>query len=488
MKLMSKHIGLIVLVWIVVMANASGQQNRMLYNLHEVPQSSFLNPAVPLPCGWTIGLPVISSVHLNVGDNVVSFNQVFTSLGGNHYETNLYNIEKYLHRRNFINSEVHTELLGLGYRHGAWSYLFSVIEKNNLAGTMPRDIFQLALHGNSIFEGKTAQLNGVGLYMSHYREYALSIAKDNSENGGVSWGIRGKLLFGKLNFSTRKADAKLATDGTRFDLGIDASVEVNSSLPVYLTVEDNEPQDLVRDESQDAQSILMNRKNPGIAVDAGIIVPLSDELRFSASLIDVGMIKWASNLHNYKVSGRFRYSGPINNNQDTDVYLDDLEEAFHDSIHLTTNSNSYNTWLAPKLLAGLHYTPSGIFSFSGSADLQRWRTKWVTGVSASAAIEPLEHVKLLVSLSHQYFTGRQIGAGLVLGYHPIQFYAVSDNIAGFIWPLSARNINLRFGINILPGCMKREKSKKVRAPGKPNISALEGTCGWIKDDSRRRRH
>ena len=45
---------------------------------------------------------------------------------------------------------------------------------------------------------------------------------------------------------------------------------------------------------------------------------------------------------------------------------------------------------------------------------------------------------------------------MVLGRNPVQFYLVSDNILGFLWPQSTKNLNLRFGFNMIFGC--REKS------------------------------
>jgi hypothetical protein len=466
---------------IVLLLPLKGQQNRTLYNLHEVPQSSLLNPAVPLPCGWTIGVPILASIHLNYGNNFSTFNQAFTNVGNNNYVTNLYEMEKNLHRRNFINSELHVQLLELGYRRGYWSYMFTIIDKNNINGTIPQDLFTLVLHGNSAFEGQEISTKGTGVYQTYYREFAFSIAKDNSDESGISWGIRGKLLFGKLNVSTLQPSLALTTDGTTFNLAFDGEMRARTSLPVYYTIENNRPKDQVVDESQDAMSILMNRKNPGLGFDAGIIVPLSDELRFSASLVDIGFIMWRSNLHNYRAFGNFRYQGVLNDNINTVNYLDELKQALQDSLKMTTDTKGYNTWLAPKLLTGIHYTPSGPFAFSATADVEKLRTKWVTGVNASASVETLDNMKLIVSLAHQYNTAGQVGAGVVLGKHPLQFYAISDNVLGMMWPKSARNINLRFGFNIMPGCSEKESSGTGTKKGHKGAGRLAGTCGWEKE-------
>lgn len=476
-----RYLYVILLIICLLPISLTGQQNRTLYNLHEVPQSSLLNPAVPLTCGWTIGVPVLASIHLNYGNNFSTFNQAMTDVGNNNYVTNFYEMEKNLHRRNYINSELHVQLLELGYLRGYWSYMFTIIDKGNVNGTIPQDMFTLALHGNTAFEGAEVSTKGTGIYQTYYREFAFSIAKDNSDETGISWGVRGKLLFGKLNVSTLQPSLALTTDGTTFNLAFDGEMRARTSLPAYYTIENNRPQELVVDESQDAMSILMNRKNPGFGMDAGIIVPLSDELRFSASVVDIGMIMWRSNLHNYKVFGNFRYQGVLNDNIDTDNYLDELQQALQDSLKMTTDTKGYSTWLAPKLLTGIHYTPSDLLAFSATADVEKLRTKWVTGINASASVEPLENMKVIVSLAHQYNTAGQVGAGVVLGKHPLQFYAISDNVLGLMWPKSARNINLRFGFNIMPGCSDKRSSSGGMKKGQKGAGRLAGTCGWEKD-------
>ena len=66
-----------------------------------------------------------------------------------------------------------------------------------------------------------------------------------------------------------------------------------------------------------------------------------------------------------------------------------------------------------------------------------------------------------------------LGFGLGYGRSPVQLYLVSDNILGFILPMSAKNINLRFGLNLIFGC--REE-----------VNLDDCGCAWLRDAERRR--
>jgi hypothetical protein len=66
-----------------------------------------------------------------------------------------------------------------------------------------------------------------------------------------------------------------------------------------------------------------------------------------------------------------------------------------------------------------------------------------------------------------------LGFGVGYGKSPVQLYVVSDNILGFILPMSAKNINLRFGLNLILGCRKE-------------VDIREGGCAWLRDEESRR--
>jgi hypothetical protein len=460
-----------------------GQQSRTLFFRHEVAQSSFLNPAVPLNCGWSLGLPIVSSVHLNYGNNFTTFNQAFKSIGDGIFQTNLYNVEQSLHRNNFAATELHLQLLGLGYRFNEWSLMFSVIEKNNTLSNVPQDLFLLALHGNRQFEGERASFNRTSVFMNHYSELALSVARE--EASGLRWGIRGKVLFGKVNVSTSKSLIGMLTDGTYFDLDFESHLNIRTSMPGRLEIDNNKPGDFIQDEGVTASDILTELGNPGAAIDFGVILPLESGWNVSASLIDLGFINWRKNLHGYQANGRFVYQGSYNNGADTDDFWNDLGQMVTDSIQITTDEQSYTTFLPPRLSIGASRELNSKFQAEFLVDGLLYRTKLITGAYAGLAYSPFTNFTAVVSMAYQYYTLKNLGFGFVWKLQPFQLYAMSDNVLGFIAPYDTRNINLRVGLNLMFGCDKGGTTGSRARKG--GIAAMQGNCGWVKEEPKKRK-
>jgi hypothetical protein len=65
--------------------------------------------------------------------------------------------------------------------------------------------------------------------------------------------------------------------------------------------------------------------------------------------------------------------------------------------------------------------------------------------------------RIEASLSWSYLNNSplNLGAGLAYTGRGFQFYAVSDNYLGFFRPFDTRTINLRFGMNLMLACPKK---------------------------------
>jgi hypothetical protein len=445
--------------------------------MHYLPQSNLMNPAVPISCKWYIGLPVISSVHMNYGNSGFSYKNIFKSTGTGSYQVDVDGAIGGLRRRNYLGTEFHTQLLALGHRRGDYSFVFTITEKNNVPFTYPKEALLLTWDGNSQFRGEEVGLKGTGLYFSHYREYAFSVSKRNRD--GVYYGVRAKLLFGKLDVSSRSTDISLATNDTTFNLHFHGDLKVHSSLPIIVETTDGRVSNVVYDESANIRALVLNRKNPGLAFDAGIIFPYSDKLELSASVIDLGAIRWRSNLNTFNSDGAFNYEGPLNDTLGiSDSYGDQLFQAFSDSMQLVAEFQKYYSVLPPRFIAGANYNISNRLKTGVQGEVIIHRTKIMPSLTFSANYNLYRYTYVMVSYSVMYNTFRNLGLGMVWGRNPLQFYVVSDNVAGFIWPLSARNLNLRFGLNINLGC-------KIRTKESPKHGAIEGNCYWLEKSIQR---
>ena len=453
-----------------------GQQNHNLYFQHHLPQSNLLNPAVPISCKWYIGLPVLSSVHLNYGNSSFSYKQLLKKSDAGNYSADIDGAVNKLHFRNYLGTELHVQLFALGYRRGDYSFMFTLTEKNNIPFIYPKQPIELAWHGNSMFEGKGAGFKGAGLYFNHYREYAVSVSKLTSD--GVYIGGRAKLLFGKLNLTTRSTDINLVTNETDFTLDFSGDLLAHSSLPILVDTSQGLINGITYDENASILDLVLNRRNPGFGIDLGILYPINDNVELSASIVDLGFIRWRSDLHSFSGEGNFVYEGPLGDSLITNNYIDHLRESFVDSMHMSVGEQNYTTMLSTRLLAGGTYFLNDKISFGLHGEALVYRTKLIPSATFSALYNPIGNIHLAGSYTLQYYSLKSIGLGLSFGKGPVQAYIMSDNVPGTIWFMSSRNINLRFGVNINLGCKIKSKGDgKSSGSGKGQV---QGNCFWAE--------
>lgn len=460
----------IFLVLIVCSLLGKSQQNHTLFLWHDVYQSNLVNPAVPISCKWYIGIPVLSSVHANFAHSSFSFNQLFPQNSSGVRNPDLEGLEKRLHYRNYIGGEFHTQLFGLGYKYNEYSFVFTITEKINLPITYPKQIVDLLLSGNASYVGKKVGSKGMGLYFNYYREYALGVSKDYGS--GLHLGAKAKLLFGKLNISTPKVDIGLTTQDPFHELYFEGELLVNSSLPIIVDASNSQLNSVSYNDASPIE-LLFNRKNPGFAVDAGIIYPWTKKIELSASIIDLGFIRWRSNLNQFSGSGDFTFQGITPGILNSPGYFDDLQDQLLQGLNFEVNPEKYTTFLPPRLIAGANYKHNKVFSGGVTGDAIIYRTKTMPSLTFVGQAKPFYWLGFVGSYTIQNYALNNLGAGLFIGKAPVQFYIVSDNTLAFFKPLNARMANIRFGLNINVGCSQEDQKKGFERGGLSNCNGVE---------------
>ncbi len=439
--------------------------------MHYLGESNFLNPAVQSECKWFIGVPVLSSIHLNYANSGFSYKQAISNTSDSTYTMNIDKVVGQLGFRTLIGSEFHTSLLALGYRRGDYYFAFSIIEKNNLPFTLSKDLFSLIWEGNTQFEGEWASLKGTSAYAMHYREYALGISKRN--NRGNFLGIKGKLLFGKLNLAIPKSDGSLYTDENSFDLTFDGEMLANMSAPIIIEHSNGQLTDAYYDESVSAMQLIFNRKNWGLAFDVGFIHKLNEKITISGSILDLGFIRWRSNLNNVSANEYFTYHGIL---ADSGNVL----ESIVDSVNFKFSNDPYTTFLPGKMYFGAEYHVNEKLEARALVSAVAYKTKISPALTLTADYNPFGHFHLIGSYSVMYRSIANLGLGFSFGREPLQFYVISDNVLGLIWPLATRNINLRFGLNINLGCKIKEERPKA-------LISAQGYCPVYEKEKERKK-
>lgn len=460
---MPKVVALLTILLTQISCFVKGQQNSTLFFMRSTPQANFVNPAVRNTCEWLIGLPVISSVHVQYGNPSFSVVDFFQRQPDNTVVFGGDALMNRLGRTNYINTELHTNLLFLGHLQGDNYYTFSVSEKADLFATYSHDLLAFATQGNSQFEGKHADLSRIGVFLNYRREYAFGLAKPVSKK--LTLGIRIKLLFGKLNTSIPQSNIDLYTapNTNAFDLTFNDNWRVNTSLPIQVGLNANNTiQDIAFNGS--LNSILMNRSNLGLALDLGFINYQNEDMTVSGSILDVGFIRWA-NGYEFTQNGQYSYYGPLGSSSQQDSYIDNLVRVLQNDFGITASPKSYMTFLIPTYYIGATYKLKNDLNAGAvlSGKINSYRI--TSGVTLSLNKDFNQKAGVSLSWSYLYKSFANIGAGVKVGKSPIQFYAVTDNILGLIKPLDTKNINLRFGMQFNFGCNKRENLNNCGCTG-----------------------
>jgi len=228
--------------------------------------------------------------------------------------------------------------------------------------------------------------------------------------------------------------------------------DFNSSLP-YALVETS-PGIYRFDDIYEASLFkhLINPRNPGLAIDLGFIYKYSDKLTFSGSLLDIGLISYLSNLGNYTVSGSQYYQGPFGQGSVEEQDFWNVFDAMNANMTEETGSDPFVHFLDPKLYLGAAYKLNKRYDLNFLLYNRLLPGKLQTGTTVSLLTSPLKNLQTSISWSYMNNSITNLGVGRSYEKRPVQIYLVSDNIMGFILPMSTKNVNLRFGINLNLGC------------------------------------
>ena len=466
---MLKSIRLLLILWLVIICKIQSQQCNTLFFMHSVPQSNFINPAIQSECRWFIGLPVLSTFHLNIANSGFTVNHLLEEYEEGTFSLDTENLVKKLGNRNYFSSELYTNLLAIGHKIKNYYFTFSIRERNEFILFYSKDLFALGWRGNTQFEDDRISLKGTGIQFNHLREYAIGVSKKYDDNN--TFGIRGKLLFGKLNFNTRKSTGDLYTEENTFNLTFNTDVTLNASLPLSVEVSPSDIFNLTDDYYTSVYDLIMNRRNWGFAVDAGFISEYDDKITISGSVLDLGFIYYRSNLTNYNVEGDFFYDGPLGDTIDTENYLEDILNTFTVGSNITTNPYIYI--IQPKILLGASYKLNEKINFGAFISSKIYKQKFQSGLTLSANSRFANYFTMSLSWSYINRSINNLGFGMAIGRSPVQFYIISDNVPGMIWLQSTKNINIRFGLSINFSCFRKEKIEDCG-------------CYWLREAEERR--
>ncbi|GJM63723.1 DUF5723 family protein [Persicobacter diffluens] len=209
--------------------------------------------------------------------------------------------------------------------------------------------------------------------------------------------------------------------------------------------------------------------NYGMAIDLGATYRLTEKVTLSASLLDLGGIKWTKNGRQLSLKGgSYAFDGidveplinltgkhdhaSINLNEDV---LRELEE----TLQIDTLSNqNFHTALPAQWFLGGSYQLAERHRVGGTWMNSVYKGRWLSGFSAFYNIYVGAGLSALVNWTGVNGTYANVGAGLRLNMGAVQWHISSDNLLAAFKLENARNFSLATGINFQFG----RKDMKVK--------------------------
>jgi hypothetical protein len=427
-------------------------QDNLLYFMGNVPPSNYLNPArLTDQSKVIINLPLLSGAEMSI-NNSFSFND----LGTIKDTTLVIDFGKFyssIPKKNHLSEMLTLPLFGFQFRSKNNIFSFHICEKQLLRWSFDSNLIKLINEGNNSFID-TDFSTDLDFNFLHYREYSLGYSQKIIDKLTIGSNI--KMLTGFSTIDVKQLNIGLET-GKNFEyVKLSAHGNYNLSLPVSFNSDTLEYSEV---RNPDVLGYFTNSSNLGFAFDLGVRYQLLPELEISASLIDLGFIRWKSDVYNISHGGSFNWKGfdlsnftnqpGINENALTNTF-DSILDSLVEMLSPKFEYNSFNTGIPAKLYLAASYKPCSVF-WAGIVDRIMF---YDNQVSNSLTISGNLQLGRIFSLSAGYsiidhsYNNLALGTALKLG--PFEIYCLTGNILA-LNILSSRNLNIQFGLNFMFG-------------------------------------
>lgn len=442
--------------------------------MDRVPQSDQLNPAFQPKCDFYFQLP---SLQYNLR-NSFSVNDILT-LSGDSLLTPIYSVgnadqllQKLKSKNSLINS-FQVDGLSLGFRVKDMYFTLGLSVKMDVNMFYPKDLVRLLSKG--LFdESSSYDLKNFGVDATAYSELALGVSKNYNDE--ITFGIKAKLLSGILNVTTQNNQFTIYNTIGADSLprvNIHSDMNIRSSADYFNIEIDSSGQFKNASFVKDGYKQYKPFRSMGAGFDFGVSYTGLDKFIFSASLLDVGFIKWRDNENNLKLKGDTSFAGLSKID-----FFNNILNKFADSLlhvfKFSKTNTTYTTWLPAKLYLGAEFLPVPFFSLGFLSLSQYYRQQFYQQFMLSANLRFFRMCMLSTSYSifDNGFSNMGIGFSFrpslpFVYFPPLNIYFIADNIPlrfaknnqGFPVPYKANAFDFRFGMNIIFGCGQQRKMK-----------------------------
>lgn len=483
---MKKH--LIILVLLGLFATATAQQALTFYNMDRVMQSQFVNPSAKIQHKFQIGgllVPLTGqlppNIYFNYANNSIHYNHIFHKGVGSKSDSLVLDLPLMMNKLNkttHFRFDTQLELLNIGIKLDNMYLTIALTERFKYGFSLPYDFFEFAIHGNIPYmrEGKSHDLSGFGLNLTHFREFAIGASIKANEK--LNLGGRVKFIFGQANFNTDIKKLSIHTDPENYMMTWTSDMKIQTSSPMvydYIMTSDSINFGINQeslDELMDGLPMslvtgyLFNFKNVGLGFDMGASYEINPEIEVYGSLTDFGFISWNTNPHNFISKGQYDFKGIelnfLKEDEDIEKSVDKLVDTLINTFKFNLVESGYITWLPSSLYLGAKYKFHEKLHFNALYRGEFYKKSYLQSFTLGASSELTNWLALYLTWSLANGSANNFGFGLNFRAAIFNWYIVTDSFTNMLYPQKMKNLNLRLGCNMSFGYKKIKSSASMR--------------------------
>jgi hypothetical protein len=416
----------LVIVFIACAQLGFAQSENSSYFLDNTGIGLYLNPAniQEAKISWT--LPSLYYVHGNRGPGIYSI-----------LKTNVLNLKDLygtLKKNNSFQYGFQASLFGLSFNYDQFNFhigqnlrSFTQVDYNN-------SLFDILINGNAQYIGETVN---VGPYanLNFYNEFyaGFGVKLDN-----LNLGLRVKRLNGYANAHTPSHKFSIYTDEEIYQLKFNTEYRIHTNM--Y--------SDSLNFSNYTSQLFNNLTGNGGWAFDFGLKAKILDKFTISASLLDMGTIKWKNKPTKISTTGEYEFDGL----DIAAILKDSLEFINLDSLGSIVNveitEESYRSGLPVQFYLGVKYELTEQWEINGL-----FYNAYSTGqshpsISVMGKYKPSEYFHTSFSYTWNPFAHVNIGWSAEAHLKFAHVYLAMDNIIDIFRPVGGNYFNVRTGIQI----------------------------------------
>ena len=430
----SKGVFLVALLLAAISADVQAQYLRTSYFMEGTHYRQQLNPALAPGRGY-VNLPVIGAFNATVNSSL-GYQDVLdiidNSDGGDYFMSDKF--RKRLKDDNSLNLNLSTDIISAGWYKGKGFWSFNVGLRADMGASISRSMFDFMHNMNDFdandvdsYKGLDETVGEQKLEINSYAEIGLGYARSINSRLTVGGRVKALLGIGNMKLTVNNIDVYSNLTGLNGSNDDWTNVRGNASIDVDATLESSF-KGLELEESNDGyiddfdfDAGKLGLAGYGLGIDLGATYKLMDNLTVSASILDLGFIKWSKGATTVARAGaeqNYDLSNPSDRRDFADL-VSSGEVLNYDMLELQKDKDaakSRTSSLTSTLVLGAEYSLLNNWLVVGALYTGRFaKPKALNELTLSANIRPKNYFNVALSYSMLQSAGTSFGLAVKLG-------------------------------------------------------------------------